>query len=197
MDIKDILNSAAKDGLILDIVYHGGSHPGSKREISPIRIKGDKVFAMDMPTGKVKCYLLNRIEIVSEDYQAPKYSPDAPIKSFSGFCEEYKDELKRLGWHVESGKSSLCVHSFFKNGKIRKTPVAGIFESLYREDQVYDIDTDNFVSRRVKSKRPYYVFGPGLDKARSFKDIKKPSRCSLNWQEGMLQKRRGNNGELL
>lgn len=41
MSIANTLKSAASNGEVLWIVYHGGSQPGSSRELAPISIDGD------------------------------------------------------------------------------------------------------------------------------------------------------------
>ena len=43
--IKPILTEAIETGEVVKIKYHGGSQPGSLRQISPISIVGDDVVA--------------------------------------------------------------------------------------------------------------------------------------------------------
>lgn len=67
MDLRESLTLSATAGEILTIVYHGGSQPGTKRQIVPIEIRRDALSAMDLSTNKRKQFSINKIEIISHD----------------------------------------------------------------------------------------------------------------------------------
>jgi hypothetical protein len=69
--VVERLAVAAKDGEMLTVVYSGGSFPGSKRRILPIRIAGHLLYARDNPSLAVKTYRLDGLSIVHDDFNAP------------------------------------------------------------------------------------------------------------------------------
>ena len=158
--LSDLLLDAASTGEVVPIIYHGGSQPGSIRDVSPIRVTDREMRTREMDTGIVKTFLLERIQLPGQDTTAPRYNPekateeDEPLSLLEA-CEEDVGELARLGWHVELSETSISVHRYFKNGKPRKGADAGISK--------YD---DN-------PSRPYYVFGPSLASARTFSRLTK------------------------
>jgi hypothetical protein len=62
---------AAKDGEMLTVVYSGGSFPGSKRRILPIRIAGHLLYARNSPSLAIKTYRLDGLSVVHDDFNAP------------------------------------------------------------------------------------------------------------------------------
>jgi hypothetical protein len=79
--LKDKLIEASKAGEIITIVYHGGSQPGTKRDISPIRVSETEVLARCLVTEKPRTFRLSKLEIVSEDYPSKNYDPKAESRS--------------------------------------------------------------------------------------------------------------------
>ncbi|MEC9281924.1 MAG: hypothetical protein VX642_04380 [Bdellovibrionota bacterium] len=52
---------------VFEIVYHGGSKPGGKREIVAINISGDKLRAHCMITDMTKTFLIEKIQVEEID----------------------------------------------------------------------------------------------------------------------------------
>lgn len=77
MGLKERLTEASETGEIITIVYRGGSQPGTKREISPIKVSKTKVQARCLATEEIRTFNLSKLEIVSEDYPAKNYDPKA------------------------------------------------------------------------------------------------------------------------
>ena len=159
MDTLARLNGAAEAGEVLTVVYHGGSQPGAKRLLSPIKVTPREIRARDIATGEVKNFLVSKIEVVPEDHPAKEYISGAIIlpefTNINDALEAKLPELTALGWHVEISDSGVTLHQYFKNGKPKKGADAGI--------QLQD-DSHN---------RPWYVFGPDLASARTFSHLDK------------------------
>ncbi len=66
MDIN-VLKKSLGTGEILNIIYHGGTEPGTTRRILPIQIKGDILCARCLSTLRVKSYSLDKIELANGD----------------------------------------------------------------------------------------------------------------------------------
>ncbi|MCX5658346.1 MAG: hypothetical protein NTW19_01325 [Planctomycetota bacterium] len=68
---KCILAAQAADVLV--IVYHGGSQPGTKREIGPVRCTDRELVAWDVARSQTKTFDLAKVEVVTADHPAPWY----------------------------------------------------------------------------------------------------------------------------
>ena len=157
MDALQALTQAIRDRRTIRIVYDGGSQPGSQREIRPLRVAGSSLWAFCMASGRAKQFLLSKIRIPSEDGGISAYAaetmtrPTAPRRLTEALGSQ-RSELEQMGWHVQLDETSATVHRYFKNGKPRKRPDAGIL-------------------KMDRPGRPWYVHGPGLVVARTFSDI--------------------------
>jgi hypothetical protein len=69
--LTERLSEAANDGEILTVIYTGGSSPGSKRRILPIRVAGHLVYARGSSSLAVKSYRIDGLSIVDNDFSAP------------------------------------------------------------------------------------------------------------------------------
>lgn len=158
MDIVKRLEEASSFGEAVFIVYHGGSQPGTKRMISPISVSPTDVEARCLATGELRHFRISKLELVTSDFPAPEYNPKRTVEKlgvedFDKCVDQYKDELEKPGWVVKTGRLSISLHRYFKNGKLRKTPDIGI---LFMEENAV---------------RPWYTFAPDLSKARSLANL--------------------------
>jgi len=180
------LAEARRNGEVLRIAYHGGSQPGSAREISPMSISGDDLIAHDLATDEVRTFKLAKIEVINDGVQVVEYDATRPppAEDTTSLGETFAgahQELERLGWHVQILPDSLSLHGFFKNGKPRKTPIIGINYSESVVDIFDDFDGRGLQEVRHPSKRPYYVYSPGFEQARTF--AVKSKAVELFWEE--------------
>lgn len=154
MSIERRLNEAAETGETIAIIYHGGSQPGTKRRLSPIKATPKELRARDLATDEVKTFLISKIEIVQDNHPATEYVPGFVAPSeFTNLLEALGSKVKELeaiGWYVNLSESSVSVHRYFKNGKPRKGGDAGILKN------------------EEGTNRPWYVYGPDLVTARTF-----------------------------
>lgn len=120
-----------------EIIYHGGSKPGAKRQIAPIQVMSDRVRARCYTSNAVKPFMLDKIEIleVGAISAAPMWSDPAavPPPLASDSLQDVRDvfrlfsgALQAKGWAVELEEHEygwrLHLSGFFKNGKPRKSP---------------------------------------------------------------------------
>ncbi len=157
------LNEAVETGEIISVIYHGGSQPGTVRQISPLKVTHREIRAREVATGAVKTFLIDKMELAQGKSDAKQYNPDAVNKlpEPSTIQEVFQSEvegLKRLGWYIQLEINSISLHRYFKNGKPRKGADVGI--TKYEDNP----------------SRPYYVYGPSLATARTFGKLSKAIR---------------------
>jgi hypothetical protein len=138
LSVTERLEDAIGTGEIVRIIYHGGSHPGSSREIAPIAIDGTKVRARCYDSNAVKEFKIDKIELVSapptQPIEAIAYNDAAPPSPIWTTLQELASvitpELEAAGWHVTyvPGDESQAIElrTRAKSGQVRKHPAAGI-----------------------------------------------------------------------
>lgn len=161
--VVDLLTRTLKDRGEIVVIYNGGSQPGTRRRIQPIKIGQLDMRARDLSAQLVKSYRLDRIQIAPTDCAAAWYVPrcedeveriaDTPLPEL---IEPHRSALERLSWVVDVDDRSVYLRARFKNGKPHRSAKAGLVLS----------EDDN-------SKRPWHVFGPGLASGRSFSILAK------------------------
>ena len=149
--VQHALEIAIGTGELVNIIYHGGSEPGTARMILPIKIEGDKVRAKCYVTNKVKVFNLEKMELALSDkinFSGEHKEPENLQTAVAPFLEE----LKNLRWDIETDNETFVyLYTFFKNGKRRKTPDVGIsFHASNAEDPEWDDGINH---------RPWYVHG--------------------------------------
>lgn len=168
MSIRSILYEARDNGEVLKIKYHGGSQPGSLREISPIRISKDKLIARCISSNAVKTFVIEKIEIcdINDHNNEPRWRPakksEVKYETLASFCDLHRAELESLGWHVNSDANFISLHRQFKNGK----PLKGSDVLLYYEEFISDVFVDLDGELREenirKHRRPWMVSARGM-----------------------------------
>jgi hypothetical protein len=137
--IHDMLQEAIDGGEVLKIKYHGGSQPGTVRQISPISISKDKVRARCLNSNAVKTFVIDKIEVCdrndhnNETQWDPAKKSEVKYGSFAAFCGLHRSELESLGWHVNSDANFISLHRRFKNGKPLKGSDVSLDYSDYEE----------------------------------------------------------------
>lgn len=176
--MKNKLKEAIESGEILRIRYFGGSSPGSEREISPVSIFDDNVRALCIETGTVKTFCISKMEVAipgepSKLSIKQSFNPPELIDIYE-IANYLSESLEALDWFVQYTDTSLTLHTTFKNGKIKKTPVISLcfeeFEYIFPELDINspDVDWDNFIpyivdgdspeeAEKVKRERPWVV----------------------------------------
>ena len=177
METKEKLQEAIGTGEILTIIYHGGSQPGSTREILPIKLTDNKVRARCYTSNAVKTFVIGKIELCHDQITTPS-TWDQAVKNIQQFknikdvYDQLKDELLSYGWHVKFTESdtgdrvSLSLHTYFKNGKLRKSAEVSLAYDKYTTESLYDVDTGiiTYTEKTKKSARPYRTQGRAFGK---------------------------------
>lgn len=173
--IRDTLAEACDNGEVVRIIYHGGSQPGTVREISVIAVSELEVRARDLAVGTAKIFKLAKIKLADASTTTPSYNPTPPpaVELTGTIREVFADEvaqLQSLGWHVEISDYTISVHRFFKNGKPRKTSDIELSYAEYIIDAVIEAD-GTFKEERRKSSRPYRLTSRNYAAAKAFKKM--------------------------
>ena len=149
MNIIQTLKQSIGTGEVIWIVYAGGSNPGAKREIVPFNITDDILWAHDVASDQRKMFKLAKIRLSSEEEivtTLPKFN--SAIKTIADIAHEYRIILDTCGWHVVVTDNEIALYDFWKNGKIKKTPIVNL--------------------RRFDQPWPWRVDGPGYVKTSKF-----------------------------
>lgn len=182
------LKVAAKAGEVVRIIYHGGSQPGTVREIYPIRVATLEISARDLATDIVKTFKLAKIELVDDVTDAPEYdAAHSDISEPAGIIEALDgkhSELENLGWHVAFSEDEASVYRFFKNGKPRKTADVSLSYDEFVTDLFVDDDGELHEDAR-HSTRPYRVDSLRFASGRTFGKLSRAAALFLEEAHGL------------
>ena len=83
---KQILNDAQKSGKAVKVKYTAGSQPNRAREIIPLKIEKDKVFAKCLNSNAEKIFDINKLKLLTDQQydHHEKWEPNA------GFLTDYE-----------------------------------------------------------------------------------------------------------
>lgn len=178
MDAAERLIDAIRDGEVLKVIYHGGSAPGSVREIAPIQVIGGKVRARCYRSNAVKLFAVSRIEILEGDAENVPSAWELKIEqgpkhlSMQDFALRNRNAWEHIGWHVECEETQLSLHRVRKNGK----PLKGADVSLNYEEYISDIVMGldgEFREENVRKRvRPWVVRGKNRE-TKTFGDFER------------------------
>jgi hypothetical protein len=197
MDVNENIKGAIECDEVLTVKYHGGSKPGTVRQILPIQILDDgKVRVKCYATNTNKVFVINKIEIVDDSLRNSEVNwSDVSEKKYQSIEEAYQehgDDLKAMGWHIVFTNDPpndviIEIFDYFKNGKIRKTPAGFLrFEEFETE---YCLDTDKFIMSSNKRARPYSCHSPDGNNGTFSKLVKCVDRFLIGAQNEAPNKR--------
>lgn len=186
MSIEERLRQAIASGEVVKVIYHGGSQPGSMREIAPMTIKNGHVSARCYTSNAVKSFALEKLVVVdgealhpAKEWRASLFSPKQYASIFD-VLEKHKSALLQFGWHIENDQSHLSLHRKFKNG----TPLKGSDVSLDYEEYSYDsvmgLDGQSRKENFRKRHRPWTVRGKNQD-TKTVGQLDKAAAIFLEW----------------
>jgi hypothetical protein len=151
--MRRAMEEGIANGEWFEIVYHGGSNPGAKRKIAPIKILGDQVRARCYTSNAVKPFVLAKIDILAVGQEAatvPQWAPGGNPDDLAGVVDVRdihrvcNEALAAKGWVVRLSELDegweLELFARWKNGKLRKTPthVLGYFHTTSDASHIYD-----------------------------------------------------------
>lgn len=169
MDVQEKLQEATESGEVLKVKYHGGSQPGSIRDIAPISVKSGKVRARCYTSNAVKTFSIDKIEILEGGAAQKEATWNKNIENTVNYVslEELKNEklpeLESLGWHVEYNETSLSLHRRFKNGKPLKGSDVSIDFEEFDYDYVAGEDGEIHKENERKRVRPWVLRAKNKD----------------------------------
>lgn len=170
------LNAAAKSGEVLDIVYHGGSQPGSQRRVAPISISGNKLWARCFPQNVVKSFSVSKISFPGQNVVVPTHDPNLVptvlYQTLDDFLAANLLKLEAVDWHVtvehkpDSDDVRVGAYAKLKNGSTRKHPAWALSYETHRLDDAGMVERQRkwLVAERNRSVKSFYT----LDKAAAF-----------------------------
>jgi hypothetical protein len=169
--VVELLMAAQQDKAIVTVVYNGGSKPGEPRQIIPVRIQGNSVFARVPGLAQEKTFKLEKIERVTlENGQSAENLSVKPVERYAvpafDTLEQYASFLKssyeERGWYVfhDTTERMFGVGRFLKNGSPRKHPVISVQFMDRTKEATLDLDTGEMVFREKQltgRERPWRV----------------------------------------
>lgn len=160
--VKEVLQNAIEANERVDIIYLGGSKPGSSRSIAPISISNDRVRAKCYSSNMVKYFDIKKIKLPSssplvryEDYTEKKYKTTQDV--FDDFCVLYPDTRLICNYT----ETNISIFGYVKNGK-RKSKRSISIEYYEKDPDTLSFRINaNFEMESYKPKtRPWHVSGP-------------------------------------
>ena len=174
-EIINTLKKASDSGEPVSIVYHGGTQPGTVRNIFPLNIALSEVKARDVATNQVKLFKLSKIQLPHTAQKYQNYTPDTPAdndpENIKQAFAEKTNSFESLGWLVKLEQNDISLYSFFKNGKPRKSPDIRLSYVEFTNQEFYDCETDDFAIRQKRNTRPFQIYSKSFAQARKFKSI--------------------------
>ncbi len=193
---KQRLLDAIKSGEVLRVVYHGGSQPGTLRQIAPVALADDGLLlrARCYASNSIKEFALHKIVIVESDEQAATITPwqadfePAHIGTLGNLFDASKAKFEAVGWHIEKDEHRLSLHRCLKNGKpLKSADVALNFEE-FTFDLIVHADGQVHEENRRLRARPWVVRGKKKD-TKTFSELDKAAAVFLDWAEELAPAR--------
>lgn len=186
MTAEERLIAAINEKRRIDIVYHGGSQPGTVRQITPASIKDGKVRAFCHTSDAMKLFAVDKISFVDSGEQTdltawqPGLQPSRRYAAIGELIEERRESLVNQGWHIENSANCVSLHRVRKNG----TPLKGSDVSLDFEEYTHDlvIDEEGAIHEENvrKKQRPWTVRAKNKD-TRTYGSLDVASELFLEW----------------
>ncbi len=129
-DIERVLQDAVVTGEIVEILYFGGTQPGTRRDINPRIVDAPHVQAMCLENNAYRTFRIDRMLIAEGVYRsAPKYNANGPPPPHVAF-PEFVRRFGQLGFpedmHPEALDDGVKLYGTRKDGKRRRTPSASL-----------------------------------------------------------------------
>ncbi|EBV5082458.1 hypothetical protein DO659_03445 [Salmonella enterica subsp. enterica serovar Minnesota] len=160
--VKEVLQNAIEANERVDIIYLGGSKPGSSRTIGPISISNDRVRARCYSSNMVKYFDIKKIKLPTsttlvhyEDYTEKKYKTTQDV--FDDFCALYPN-ANLTCCHTEGG---ISISGYIKNGNRKSKRSISIDYRERKPDTLsFRINADFEMEYYEPKTRPWSVSGP-------------------------------------
>ena len=168
-DLIAAMEAAAVSGEAVEVIYHGGSQPGTSRLVFPVGISGGTLTARCIATGGTKTFKLDKLELANGQQPTTRYVPNQPRAEPVDLAAAIEPDLEMLslgGWVVELEHDRVGVHRRFKNGSLRKSP--DVYMMLQK-----DMD--------YPGSRPWYVRSAHDGRSATFRSLGSAAERFLRW----------------
>jgi hypothetical protein len=177
-EIEDILFNSIQADRVIRIIYNGGSQPGSHREIKPLTVTSTDTRALDITTGFVKTFKLEKIQLLDASASPPVYDPTLlPQTEHAKTIEQAFINrvalLEQMGWHVELLEDSISLFSYFKNGKPKRGAEVLLSYYEFSSESYFEPESGEMIESKKKSIRPFRVSSKNFPMARTFSRLEK------------------------
>lgn len=145
------LRESVGTGEIIRIIYDGGSQPGTAREIIPLSIAGEMLWAVSPGKSKRKSFALEKIRFCDgDDVPEMLISDWTSLEDYrAGTAKRFADAGYLLEVLPPDPAPGLALYGYRKDGQRRKHP----FARLEYLTTVLDYETTPD-SREVEVERP-------------------------------------------
>lgn len=159
-ELSKALVAAASTGEVIQIIYNGGSQPGSVRDVQPLEVTASEMRALDVATGIAKTFLLSKLELASPDTGARRYDADAlgsfaEARTVQQAFQGRVAELEGRGWHVELTQDAIALQRGAKDESASRFGYMTLNFCEYETED--DWSTGSHVEVQRKAARPYRV----------------------------------------
>ena len=121
--LRQRLAESVNTGEVIKIVYHGGPHSGSVREVSPISISESELYAHDLATGIQMLFKISEMKLADSATVVPTFeskgSTSPPSDIHSADSEIISDailDLASMGLRVNVKKYDVSRRRHLKSG---------------------------------------------------------------------------------
>lgn len=150
-DARRVLRDAIGTGELISIVYFGGSQPGHRREILPLRVTDEHVHATCAETGERRTFLLDKLALADGELAgAPHYSKAGPqaanVPDIAAFAAALIAVRPPLSVHLVVDADRIAVSERFKSGKPKKQ--VGL--EIRRAGEIWIVGGKDAIPRRYR-----------------------------------------------
>ena len=138
----ELLEAAIETEEMIEIVYMGGSQPGTSRTIIPKQIKGDCLKAICTKSHTKKDFKIALITLPGSN-SFSEYDSKLVFKTYESIQDLCVSEIslfEQANLHHESTESSIFLYKKYKNGKVHKHPHIFIEYQKYTTSRSIDED---------------------------------------------------------
>lgn len=161
--VKKVLENAIATKEKVNIIYLGGSKPGSSRSIAPISINNVRVRAKCYSSNSVKYFDIKKIQLPDSSLDSPVHYDDYIEKKyetihdiFHDFCALYPNTSLTCDYN----ETSIYIFGYAKKGKRKHKRSISIEYSRRAPDALSFRINANFEMEYYESKtRPWRVSG--------------------------------------
>lgn len=176
------VKNAVGTGEVLKVVYHGGSQPGTIREIVPVSISGDTVWAICLESNRRKQFILSKIEFPGEGGASMRYefTSTPQWEDFTAFMADMCERYATRGYTLKGmldGNGELVgvgVHEFTQAGKPRVHPTWKLEYLTTRRE--FEIDAQGREVVTIKPRAKCWVLSERGKRPQSYGTLAAASR---------------------